>query len=77
MGIDLVDYAADGVIVGTIDDGLSIMEELGFLAALLLHRTEVLLMGRAKVSKYGDGGLDDAPQCPHLARLADAGLEDA
>ena len=33
-------------------------------------------MGTAQTCQHADGGLDDIPQCKHLTRLTDAGLED-
>ena len=41
------DATADDIIVGTIDHRLGVVHQLQFLHALLLHRTEILLMGRA------------------------------
>ena len=51
------------------------MEEYEFLAALLLYRTEVFLMGSPETGQYGDGGLYDVAQGEHLAGLTDACLE--
>ena len=52
------------------------MHQFQFLHALLLHRTEVLLMGRSKTGQYADGRLDDVTQGKHLPRLTDTCLED-
>ena len=34
-------------------------------------------MGTAQAGEHADGGLDDIPECQHLAGLTDASLEDA
>ena len=64
-------------VVGAIDHGLGIAEELHLLHALLFYRTEVLLVGGPNVCEHTNGGLDDVVQGFHLARLTDASLEDA
>ena len=75
----LVAYAAHHavyhLVVLAVDDGLCVVEEYHLLAALLLERREVLLMGVADEREHGDVGLYDAAQSLHLARLADASLE--
>ena len=64
-------------VVGGIEHHLGIVEELQFLLAFLVHRSEILLMGRSHVGKHADGGLDDVAQCSHLARHTDARLEES
>ena len=73
-GFDLGGYHA---VVGIVDHGLGVVEELNLLLTLGLHGLEVLLMGCAEAGEHGDGGLDDATQGAHLSGLADACLEDA
>ena len=70
------DATAHDIIVGTIDHRLCVMHQFQFLHAFLLHRTEVLLMGRSKTGQYADGRLDDVTQGKHLTRLTDTCLED-
>ena len=71
------DATAHDVVVGAVDHRLRVVHQFEFLHALLLHRAEILLMGRAQTGEYADGGLDDVTQGRHLSWLADAGLEDA
>ncbi len=70
------DDAADQFVVGVVDDGLGVVEEDELLAAFLLHRLEVLLMGGTEVGQHGDGRLNDVAQGQHLTWLTDAGFED-
>ena len=73
-GFDLGGHHA---VVGIVDHGLGVVEELNLLLTLGLHGLKVLLMGCAEIGEHGDGGLDDATQGAHLSGLADACLEDA
>ena len=68
---------AHHLVVGAIDHGLGIAEELHLLHAFLFNGTEVLLVGGPDVGEHTNGGLDDVVQGFHLTRLTDAGLEDA
>ena len=52
-------------------------EELHFLRTLLLHGTEVFLVGSTERCKYTDGRLDDVAERRHLVGLADASLKKA
>ena len=48
------------------------MKQLQLLHALLLHGTEILLMGGSQRRQYANGRLDDGSQRLHLSWLADA-----
>ena len=71
------DATAHGIVVGWINHGRRVVHQFQLLQALLLHGAEILLMGIGQASQDTDGGLYDVVQGHHLARLADACLEDA
>ena len=71
------DTTAHDVAVGTVDHGPRVVHQFHLLHALLLHRTEVLLMSSTQAGEHADGGLDDIAQSIHLSWLTDAGFEDA
>ena len=69
------DATAHRVIVGVVDHDLSAIEQLELLHALLLQRTEILLMGSTQIGQHTNGRLDDVTQRVHLTRLADTRFE--
>ena len=75
--VQTTDATAHGIVVRRIDHGRRVVHQFQLLQTLLLHGAEVLLMGIGQASQDANGGLYDVVQGHHLARLADACLEDA
>ena len=66
----------DFLVVGGIDEGVAVGEELQLLGNLLLTGEEVLVVCLSDVGEDADGGVDDSAEVLHLASLGDAGFED-
>ena len=68
---------AHQVVVSTIDNGLRIVKQLQFFHTLLLHRTEIFLVGGTYGCQHSYGRLDDVCQSFHLARLTNTRLKES
>jgi len=75
-GVELGEGGVDVFVVGAVDEGLAVGEELEFFGYFLLARDEVLVVGLADVGEDAYGGVDDAAEVFHLGGLGDAGFED-
>ena len=73
---ELRDGGMDFLVVGGIDEGVAVGEELQLLGNLLLAGEEVLVVRLSDVGEDADGGVDDSAEVLHLASLGDAGFED-
>jgi hypothetical protein len=75
LEISPTDIAAHHSVIRIVYDYLGIVKQGYLLAALLVHRPEILLMRRAERRDYPDGRLYYVAQGVHLSRLADSGLK--
>ena len=73
---ELRDGGMDFLVVGGIDEGVAVGEELQLLGNLLLAGEEVLVVCLSDVGEDADGGVDDSAEVLHLASLGDASFED-
>ena len=79
--ITLVEQGFDGFahtqVVGSVDDALTVVQNLGLLGGLAVHVVAKLVLGlRCNVCHHTHCGPDHAVQPCHFARTRDAGFDD-